>query len=112
MSRHVAPHRWADAFAGKLSETELATIERHADGCESCAKARARVQRASQSFPVLKAQSAPELAWDGVRARVHWSVSTERRAKVRAPNRPLAILGTAALAAGVLGLAVATGSVQ
>ncbi|HEY5920307.1 MAG TPA: zf-HC2 domain-containing protein, partial [Kofleriaceae bacterium] len=62
-SRHVAPHRWADAFAGKLSETELAAMERHADGCNACAKARKRVQRASQSFPVLKAQSAPELGW-------------------------------------------------
>src|SRR6185503_10358663 len=93
-------------------DDELAAIERHADACESCAKARARVQRASQSFPALKAQSAPELGWDGVRARVHWAVSTERRVKVRPPLRPLAIIGVGALAAGVVGLAIATGSFQ
>ena len=109
--KHVAPHRWADAFAGKLPDAELQAIERHADACSSCAKARDRVQRASQSFPALKAQSAPELAWDGVRARVHWSVSTERRAKVRAPGSPFAIAAGLLAAAGVLGIAIATGPV-
>ncbi len=112
MSRHIAPHRWADALAGTLAAGELDRLERHADACPTCARARARVQRASQSFPALRAQSAPDLAWDGVRARVHWSVSTERHARV-AParrGRPLAILGVAALGAGALGLAIATGS--
>lgn len=111
MSRHVAPHRWADAFAGKLAADELDKLERHADECPACARARARVQRASQSFPALRAQPAPELAWDGVRARVHWSVSTERHARVadRRRFRPYAIAAGAVLAAGVLGLAIATG---
>jgi ferric-dicitrate binding protein FerR (iron transport regulator) len=111
--KHVAPHRWADAFAGKLADTELQAIERHAEDCESCAKARDRVQRASQSFPSLAAQPAPELGWDGVRARVHWAVSSEKRAKTRGgSSRPYAWLAGGALAAGVLGLAIATGSFE
>jgi ferric-dicitrate binding protein FerR (iron transport regulator) len=111
VSRHVAPHRWADAFAGKLAADELDKLERHADECASCARARARIQRASQSFPALRAQPAPDLAWDGVRARVHWSVSTERHARVADQRRvrPYAIAAGAVLAAGVLGLAIATG---
>ncbi len=109
MSRHVAPHRWADAFAGKLADAELEALERHADECPRCARARDRVQRASQSFPALRAQSAPDLAWDGVRARVHWSVSTEKHKKQRRPMRPLAWLATGALVAGAAGLAIATG---
>ena len=111
MSRHVPPHRWGDAFAGKLGEDELAAIEQHADGCPRCARARDRVQRASQSFPVLRAQSAPDLGWDGVRARVHWAVSTEKHARVRQPNPRLAWLATGALVAGAAGLAIATGPI-
>jgi ferric-dicitrate binding protein FerR (iron transport regulator) len=109
MSRHVPPHRWADAFAGKLTEAELSAIEAHADGCKSCARARDRVQRASQSFPVLRVQSSPDLAWDSVRARVHWEVSKERRTKPRSSGAPLALLAAGVLTAGAFGLAVVTG---
>ncbi len=110
MSRHVSPHRWADAFAGKLSTQELAPLERHAEECRACARARDRVQRASQSFPTLKAQPAPELGWDGVRARVHWSVSKEKRARRDGQHAGRSLAWAAALAAGAFGLAVATGS--
>jgi hypothetical protein len=110
MSRHVAPHRWADAFAGKLPDAEVKLIERHADRCSSCARARDRVQRASQSFPALRAQSSPDLSWDGVRARVHWSVSTEKYAKQRSPRRPFALAAAGVLAAGVAVAAFTTGS--
>jgi hypothetical protein len=112
MSRHVAPHRFADAFAGKLSDSELEVIERHADRCSRCARARDRVQRASQSFPALKAQSSPDLSWDGVRARVHWSVSTQKYAKQRGARRPLAWIATAGFVAGAAALAITTGSSQ
>lgn len=116
MSRHVAPHRWADAFAGKVSDAERAAMDRHAEGCPRCARARDRVERASQSFPALRAQPAPELAWDGVRARVHWSVSKERRTRTRAAqsgSRPgPAFLVAGALTAGALGLAIATGPLR
>jgi hypothetical protein len=110
VSAHVAPHRFADAFAGRLADAEREAIDRHADACAACAKVRARVARASDTFPAIRTLSAPEIAWDAVRARVHWSVSTERRARSRT-RRPLAIAGWAAAAAGVLVIATMTGSV-
>jgi hypothetical protein len=66
------------------------------------------VQTASESFPSLRAQQAPEVGWDSVRARVHWSVSTERRAMVnaRAPRTGWVVAG--AFAAGGIALALAT----
>ena len=87
MSSHVAPHRWADAYARRLADSERATMDRHAEQCRACARARERITRASDSFVAIRNQSSPELSWDSVRARVHWSVSTERRAKVRLPQR-------------------------
>ena len=87
MSAHVAPHRWADAYAGRVADSERATMDRHAEQCRACARARERITRASDSFVAIRNQSAPELAWDSVRARVHWSVSTERRAKIQLPQR-------------------------
>ncbi len=83
MTAHVAPHRWADAWAGRIGETERAAMDRHAAACPACAKARERVTHASDTFLTIKNQPPPELPWDSVRARVHWSVSTERRAKIR-----------------------------
>jgi ferric-dicitrate binding protein FerR (iron transport regulator) len=110
---HVAPHRWADALAGRLDARELETMESHAASCATCTKARSRVERASQSFPALRAQSAPDLGWDSVRARVHWSVSSETRAK-RAKQRTgrsrwLPAIAMGAFAAGAAVLAVSTG---
>jgi hypothetical protein len=85
---HVAPHKWADAWRGKLRESEVAAMDRHAEGCARCAKARDRITRtSSQTFPAIKNQPTPEVGWDGVRARVHWTVSTEMRAK-RARTQP------------------------
>jgi hypothetical protein len=99
MSRHVRAEKWADAFVGKLDARVVDDMERHADDCASCARARDRVQSASASFPALRAQSSPELPWDTIRARVHWSVSKARRAKQRKPTRmPWLVAG--ALAAG------------
>lgn len=106
MSRHVRPEKWADAFAGRLDERVVSEMERHADDCASCAKARDRVQTASASFPALREQSAPDLPWDTIRARVHWSVSKERRDKLRKPSRtPWLVAG--ALAAGGVAFYVA-----
>lgn len=114
MSAHVKPHRWAAAFAGKLAADVVAAMDTHADGCPRCAQGRDRVQRASQSFPALKAQSSPELAWDSVRARVHWEVSKEKRASKRALPRSrsrwlVPAFGIAALAAGGVAVAVFAG---
>jgi hypothetical protein len=103
--KHVAPYLGADAFAGKLADAEVAAIDRHAEACERCRSARDRVQRASSSFPVLRAQSAPELGWDSIRARVHWSVSTERHEKVRTRDLRLpALLGAGAIAAAAVAI--------
>jgi hypothetical protein len=105
----VAPHKWADAFAGTLPDDELRACEKHAETCTACAKARDRVQRASQSFPALRAQKAPELGWDGVRARVHWTVSTAKHAKVAPPRRWLPFAAAGTLAVGAAAVALATG---
>jgi hypothetical protein len=110
VSRHVAAHRWADAFAGKLGESEVAAMDQHAATCTQCSRARDRVHRASQSFPALRAQSAPDLGWDSVRARVHWSVSSEKRARDR-DRKPRLVtwIGVGALAAGAAAVAIVTG---
>jgi len=85
---HVPPHRWADALAGRLDDAEQRAIERHAANCPSCARARDRVQRASDSFVAIKNQPPPELPWDSVRARIHWSVSTERNERIKLDAEP------------------------
>ncbi|MGE0401423.1 MAG: FecR domain-containing protein [Kofleriaceae bacterium] len=78
-SGHIKPTRWADMFAGRVDDTERAQMEAHAKQCKACKRSRDRVGRASDSFTAIREQPAPELPWDGVRARVHWSVSKERR---------------------------------
>ena len=105
MSEHVAPHRWADLWAGRVDEAERATMERHARRCRACARVRQRVSRASDSFAAIRTQSPPEVSWDAIRAKVHWSVSTERQAALR--RRPpaygwLAAATAAGIAIGVL----------
>ena len=104
MIGHVAPHRWADALRGKVETSERSAMDSHAARCTRCANARARVARISDAFPALRSSAPPDIAWDEVRARVHWSVSTERRSKVtlgpRIPRRALvAALGAAGLVA-------------
>ena len=110
---HVPPHRWADALAGRMPDADRRTIERHAASCTKCARARDRVAKASDTFVALRNQPAPELPWDSVRARIHWSVSTERheRIKLEQTPRPYRWLAPAALGvalAGILVHAVAT----
>lgn len=85
--RHVRPDKWADAFAGKLATQIVDEMERHAESCASCAKARDRIESASASFPAIRAEQSPDLPWDTIRARVHWAVSSDRRAKARKPTR-------------------------
>lgn len=80
---HVPPHRWADALAGRLEEHELRAIERHAEACTPCRRQKNRVQRASDSFTAIKNLPPPELPWDSVRARIHWSVSTARHERIK-----------------------------
>lgn len=113
--RHVPPHRWADAWAGRIDAAERAALDRHADGCPRCGRERARVRRASDSLPALRAQAAPELPWDSVRARVYWTVSQERRAPQAPPSRLARLaprLALGALGAGAAALALVTGPVE
>lgn len=99
MSRHVKPHRWADLFAGRVTAAERTAMEDHARSCTACAASRARVGRASDSFPSIREQSSPELPWDSVRARVHWAVSKAKREGqgTSAPARKVPMLAWAAL---------------
>jgi hypothetical protein len=111
--KHVAPHRWADAWAGKLADAEVAAIERHAESCPRCAKARDRITRtSSQTFPALRAQSAPDLAWDSVRAKVHWSLASERRARTQASPSLLGRIGFGLVASGGLAALLATATLH
>ena len=97
MSRHVAAHRWARATGA-----ERVKLDRHALACARCAGERDRVLGARGEMPVIRARSAPELGWDGIRARIHWAVSSERRAAERTSSR------RSMLVVGALGLAGAT----
>ncbi|MEO8554136.1 MAG: hypothetical protein ABI678_29375 [Kofleriaceae bacterium] len=108
MSKHVAPHRWADARAGELGSAEIAEMEQHAATCKRCDRARLSVQRASDTFPVIRQKPSPELGWDGVRARIHWTISKEKRDTASHPKlvrrRPLwPVLAATALVAGATG---------
>jgi hypothetical protein len=98
--KHISPHRWADAWAGKLPDDEVAEMDRHAESCLRCAQARARITRtSSHTFPALRTQPAPDVGWDAVRAKVYWTVSTERHAKQPPPARRTWLVGTLATAA-------------
>jgi hypothetical protein len=105
MSKHVPPHRWADVMAGEVASAERAEMEAHAATCKRCDRMRVRVQRVSDTFPVLRQAPPPELGWDGVRARIHWTISkakrdTESHPKVaRRPWLPVLLAGSA-IAAG------------
>jgi hypothetical protein len=109
MRHHVAPHRWADLWAGRVDNAQRSVMERHAERCAACARVRRRVTRASDSFASIRTRLAPEVSWDEIRARVHWSVSTERRAALR-KRRPAYGWIVAATAAGVAA-ALATGGI-
>jgi len=75
------------------------------------------VTRASDSFATIKNLPPPDLGWDAVRAKVHWSVSTERHARVpaRSPRRRLAwfaLGGAVAIAAGAVALGAFGGGAE
>ncbi|HEX3477542.1 MAG TPA: FecR family protein [Kofleriaceae bacterium] len=106
MSEHVAPHRWADLWAGRVDEAERVTMERHAERCRACARVRQRVTRASDSFAAIRTLAPPEVPWDTIRARVHWSVSTERQAALRRRPPAYGWLAAATAAGVAIGLAV------
>ncbi|HEX3758183.1 MAG TPA: FecR family protein [Kofleriaceae bacterium] len=89
-----------------MDEAERATMERHARRCRDCARVRQRVTRASDSFAAIRTQSVPDVPWDAIRARVHWSVSTERQAALRRRRPAYGWLAAATAAGAAIGLAV------
>src|SRR5688572_21724368 len=98
--RHVAPERWGDLAAGRLSDAETLRLMVHAAQCPRCQRARERGRSAHAAMTAIARTPAPERGWDHVRARVSWAVSSERRAQQRRPSRrwlPLSV-GAVALA--------------
>src|SRR5579883_869179 len=83
MARHVAPHRWADALAGRVDDPERAAMAEHAATCHRCRTARDRVGMSTDAFAAIRKDAPPDLGWDSIRARVHWDVSSARRSKPR-----------------------------
>lgn len=110
MSRHVAPHRWADALAGRVHRKQLAKMEVHASACTRCAVVRQDVERTVETFVAIRSQTSPPLSWDSVRARVHWSVSTAKHRRVVGSPLPSARMVGGGVALGVaLAIAVYVG---
>jgi len=109
MSRHVAPHRMADAAAGRTSEREAARIKQHVDRCSRCSASAERLARARGAMNEIAAAQAPDLAWDRIGVRLYWENSSARHAALRKPEHSVwrrrfafAVVGGALLAAGGL----------
>jgi hypothetical protein len=81
---HVAPHRLADAASGRLAPPEAAELATHLEGCERCRIAMERVRAARRALAEIGAEEPHGLRWDHIAARIHWSVSSERRRRDRA----------------------------
>lgn len=76
---HVPAHRWADVSAGTVDPRRRAAMERHADACADCARARERVRGAREVFDDIRTEGAPALNWEHIGARIYWVTSSERR---------------------------------
>jgi hypothetical protein len=112
--RHVAPHRWADALAGRLSPVEAGAMAAHADGCTRCARARDRITAGRAAFGEIKTGAMPEVKWDRVRAQVYWETSSQMRMeRLKQPRERASFAVPLASVAAVAALvaAVASGSV-
>lgn len=87
MSRHVAPHRMADAAAGRLGDREAARIRQHVDDCPRCSGQAERLARARGAMNEIAGQPAPELGWDRIGVRLYWENSSARHAALRRQER-------------------------
>ncbi|HEY8144760.1 MAG TPA: FecR family protein [Kofleriaceae bacterium] len=83
MSRHVAPHRMADAAAGRTGERDVARIKQHLDGCPRCSGLAERLARARGAMNEIAGTPAPELGWDRIGVRLYWENSSARHAALR-----------------------------
>ncbi len=87
--KHIAPERLAELAAKTLKEPLRAKSEEHIRGCERCEASLARIIEGRLAMAEIKKEKAPELAWESIAARIHWSTSSEMRAQERAANAPL-----------------------
>ena len=83
MSRHVAPHRMADAAAGRTGERDVARIKQHLDRCARCSGQAERLARARGAMNEIAGTPAPELGWDRIGVRLYWENSSARHAALR-----------------------------
>jgi hypothetical protein len=112
---HVKPHRWADAAAGRVSDSQLESFDAHASTCTDCATTRERVFGAREVFAEMNEADPPDLHWDHIGARIYWVTSSEQRAAERSTKRPairwqLAAAGLGAVAVAAAALLYVTGA--
>ena len=113
MSRHVAPHRLADAASGKTGEREAARIKQHVDDCQHCSRQAERLARARSAMNEIAGTPAPELGWDRIGVRLYWENSSARHAALRRQDpspwpRRIALAGTGAALLAMAGFAAVT----
>jgi hypothetical protein len=106
MRSHVAPERWAELAAGRLTSGEGAALVAHADACARCARVRRRVDATRATLALLHDAPPPPLPWDRIGAQRYGSTSLERRRPRRRPRAwPILLAG---LAAGSVAVVAAT----
>lgn len=110
---HIEPDRWALLASGELGDEERVALEAHLRDCASCTEARRRVLEARRTLDMLGDEPAPELNWDRLGARLHWTVSSELKRREREREDgvsrrgwarraiPLALAGAAAAAVAI-----------
>jgi hypothetical protein len=85
--RHPKPERWAELH--RLPAPEREEMARHADACADCARVRDRIASARIALGDITRTPSPDLSWDLLGARLHWSVSSELKRREReAEKRP------------------------
>lgn len=85
--RHVPPHRIAAMLAGELDAKATESVRAHLAECPRCAAAARRVEQAREGLADIARSDEPKLASDLVWARIHWSTSSDRRARLRGAER-------------------------
>jgi hypothetical protein len=94
MRSHPSAERWDDLAAGRVDEDARRELVAHAEGCAACREARQRVEAARGTLASLRRADAPELPWEGLGARIKWTLSSEQRRLERArEHRSRSVVG-------------------
>lgn len=88
---HVAPHRLADAAAGRLNQRQLDRVQRHLQRCAACNASHERIVAARQTFGGIRDTEPPSLHWEHIGARIYWVTSSEKRAASRSQQMKRAL---------------------